>query len=78
MHVGLVLKPLAIRFPREGETVGEYAKTAVAFNFGKAAKASGAWNERELMYGLRMVLVYQTGCPIDQIRPETFLTTEVS
>ena len=73
--VGFVLKPLEIRFPRGCETVGEYVKTAVAFNFGKAAKVSGGWNERELMYSLRMVLAYQTGCPIDQIRPETSLTT---
>jgi hypothetical protein len=41
MLVGFVLKPLAIRFPRGCETVGEYVKTAVAFNFGKAAKAAG-------------------------------------
>jgi hypothetical protein len=37
--VGFVLKPLAIRFARGCETVGEYVKTAVAFNFGKAPKA---------------------------------------
>ena len=65
MLVGFVLKPLAIRFPRGCETVGEYVKTAVAFNSGKAAKAPGGWNERELIYSLRMVLAYQTGCPID-------------
>jgi hypothetical protein len=78
MLVCFVLKLLAIRFPRGCETVGEFVKTAVAFNFGKAAKGSGGWNERELMYSLRMVIAYQTGCPIDQIRPETSLTTEVS
>jgi hypothetical protein len=77
MLVGFVLKPLAIRFLRGCETVGEYVKTAVAFNSGKAAKAPG-WNERELMYSWRMVLAYQTGSPIDQIRPESSLTTEVS
>ncbi len=78
MLLGFVLNPPAIRFPRGSETVGECVKTAVAFNFGKAAKAPGRWDERELMYSLRMVLAYQTGCPIDQIRPESSLTTKVS
>jgi hypothetical protein len=65
MLVGFVLKPLAIEFPRGCETVGEYVKTAVPFNFRKATKAPGRWNGRELMYSLRMVLAYQTGCLID-------------